>query len=413
MCLSFIWKELIEIERRRDKKGRVLHEGEMQMKDGRYRFKYTSWDGKEKVVYSWRLDRNDKAPQGRKQTESLREMEKRIQADSFDRIVTNGGNITVLELVQKYVDTRVGVRITTKRGYQTVLNFLAKDPFGKKRIDLVRKSDAKLWLIKLQQEKGKSYAQIHNIRGVIRPAFKLAMDDDLIRKNPFDFELVNVLVNDSVRRDALSREDERKLLKFINEDKHYKKYYEGIYILFNTGMRISEFCGLTLSDIDFKNHSINVDHQLQKCAHVGSYIEETKTESGRRKIPMTPEVEECFKAIIANRRPPKPEPMIDGKAGFLYFDKDGSVAYSLHWDHYFKHIRDKYNRIYKIQIPFVSPHICRHTFCSKMAKSGMNPKTLQYLMGHSDISVTLNTYTHVGFEDAQRELKSLRSLKAI
>ena len=181
MCLSFIWKELIEIERRRDKKGRVLHEGEMQMKDGRYRFKYTSWDGKEKVVYSWRLDRNDKAPQGRKQTESLREMEKRIQADSFDRIVTNGGNITVLELVQKYVDTRVGVRITTKRGYQTVLNFLAKDPFGKKRIDLVRKSDAKLWLIKLQQEKGKSYAQIHNIRGVIRPAFKLAMDDDLIR----------------------------------------------------------------------------------------------------------------------------------------------------------------------------------------------------------------------------------------
>ena len=195
--------------------------------------------------------------------------------------------------------------------------------------------------------------------------------------------------------------------------KHYKKYYEGIYILFNTGMRISEFCGLTLSDIDFKNHSINIDHQLQKGAHVGYYIEETKTESGKRTIPMTPEVEECFKKIIENRRPPRPEPMVDGKAGFLYFDKDGSIVYALHWDHYFKHIRNKYYRIYKVQMPFVSPHICRHTYCSKMAKSGMNPKTLQYLMGHSDISVTLNTYTHVGFEDAQSEIKSLRKLKAI
>ena len=51
------------------------------------------------------------------------------------------------------------------------------------------------------------------------------------------------------------------------------------------------------------------------------------------------------------------------------------------------------------------PHVCRHTFCSNMAKSGMNPKTLQYLMGHSDIGVTLNTYTHIGYDDAKEELK--------
>lgn len=396
------------MERRRDNKGRILHDGEMQMKDGRYRFKYVAWDGKEKVVYSWRLNHNDRAPMGKKRTESLREMEKRIQADSFDRIVTNGGNLTVLELAKKYVATRVGVRTTTKMGYKTVLNFLEKDSFGSKRIDMVRKSDVKIWLIKLQQEKGKSYSQIHTIRGVLRPAFKLAVDDDLIRKNPFDFELVNVIVNDSVRRDALSPENERKFLKFVKEDRHFSRYYEGIYILFNTGMRISEFCGLTLSDIDFKNHSINVDHQLQKKAHVGYYIEETKTEGGVRKIPMTPEVEACFRKIISNRKPPAVEPMVDGRTGFLYFDKDGSITYSLHWDHYFKHIREKYNKIYKVQMPFVSPHICRHTFCSKMAKSGMNPKTLQYLMGHSDISVTLNTYTHIGFEDAQKEIKMLK-----
>lgn len=117
--------------------------------------------------------------------------------------------------------------------------------------------------------------------------------DDLIRKNPFDFELVNVIVNDSVRRDALSPENERKFLKFIQDDRHFSRYYEGVYILFNTGLRISEFCGLTLSDIDFKNHSITVDHQLQKKAHVGYFIDTTKTESGNRMIPMSPDAI-CF-----------------------------------------------------------------------------------------------------------------------
>ena len=58
-------------------------------------------------------------------------------------------------------------------------------------------------------------------------------------------------------------------------------------------------------------------------------------------------------------------------------------------------------------MPKVTPHVCRHTFCSNMAKSGMNPKHLQYIMGHSDIGITLNTYTHLGFEDAAEEMQEL------
>ena len=80
---------------------------------------------------------------------------------------------------------------------------------------------------------------------------------------------------------------------------------------------------------------------------------------------------------------------------------------ALHWEKYFQHICQKYNKIYKEEMPKVTPHVCRHTFCSNMAKSGMNPKTLQYIMGHSDISITLNTYTHLGFEDAEEEMQEL------
>lgn len=86
---------------------------------------------------------------------------------------------------------------------------------------------------------------------------------------------------------------------------------------------------------------------------------------------------------------------------------------AMHWEKYFQHAVEKYNSIYRVQLPKITPHVCRHTYCSNMAKSGMNPKVLQYLMGHSDISVTLNTYTHLKLEDAQDEMDKLLSQEAI
>ena len=127
---------------------------------------------------------------------------------------------------------------------------------------------------------------------------------------------------------------------------------------------------------------------------------------------MTNEVYECFKTILENRKKPKVEPIVDGKAGFLYLDKNGKPMVALHWQKYFQHIREKYNKIYRIQMPKVTPHVCRHTYCSNMAKTGINPKSLQYLMGHMDIRVTLNTYTHVRFEDAKEELQKLKLVNA-
>ena len=99
--------------------------------------------------------------------------------------------------------------------------------------------------------------------------------------------------------------------------------------------------------------------------------------------------------------------MVDGYSGFLYLDKNGRPMVALHWEKYFQHIREKYNKIYRIQMPKVTPHVCRHTLCSNRAKSGMNPKTLQYIMGHSDISVTLNVYTHLNYDDAEEEMQKV------
>ncbi|MGM9543296.1 MAG: integrase DNA-binding domain-containing protein [Candidatus Limivicinus sp.] len=390
--------------KRRDNKNRILRNGESQRKDGRYAFKYVDANGQVQFVYSWKLEKTDKTPTGKRDDISLREKEKMIQRDLYDGIVPNGGEMTVLQLVEKYVLQKTGVRHNTEAGYKTVINIIKKDSFGKQRIDRVKISDARAWLIKLQKD-GRSYSSIHSIRGVVRPAFQMAVDDDLLRKNPFEFQLATVIVNDSVTREAITRKQERAFLEFVKNDKHFSKYYEGIYILFKTGLRISEFVGLTTQDIDLKKRTIDVNHQLQRTRTMEYVIEDTKTNAGTRVLPMTDDVYECFKSILENRPKPKVEPMISGRMGFLYLDKNDRPMVAMHWEKYFQHICQKYNNIYRVQMPKVTPHVCRHTYCSNMAKSGMNPKTLQYLMGHSDIGVTLNTYTHLNFEDAENELK--------
>lgn len=180
--------------------------------------------------------------------------------------------------------------------------------------------------------------------------------------------------------------------------------YDGMFILFKTGLRISEFCGLTMADIDLKEKKINVNHQLQRKRNMEYIIEDTKTNAGTRFVPMTEEVCECFKRIIEKRKKPRVEPMIGGKVGFLFLDKNDMPMVALHWEKYFHYAIEKHNRIYREQLPKITPHVCRHTFCSNMAKAGMNPKTLQKIMGHSDIGVTLNTYTHLDFDDIQKEM---------
>ena len=393
---------------RRDSKHRVLRAGESMRADGKYQFKYHI-AGKPHFVYSWKLEPTDKLPAGKKPCLSLRELEKQIGYDLESQLDPMKRNITVNELVERYLSTKTGAKHSTVANYNFVKNILKKEEFSETKIVNIKTSDAKLFLIKMQSD-GKGYSTVKSVRGVLRPAFQMAVDDDILNKNPFEFQLAGVVVNDSHTRTAITREQMRQFLKFVHDDNCYCKYYEVVYILFHTGMRISEFCGLTLKDIDLKNRIVNIDHQLQRTSDMQYVIESTKTNAGTRKLPITEEVARCFQAIIEDREPQQREKMIDGYAGFLFYDKDNNPLVAMHWEHRFNHMVQRYNDIYRIQIPNITPHVCRHTYCSNMAKSGMNPMTLQYLMGHSDIGVTLNTYTHLGLEDAEDELKRMEDL---
>lgn len=384
-------------EKRKDNKGRILRTGESQRKDLIYQYRYTDIHGKRQTVYSSDL-------------KELREKEKEIQKQLNDGIDYAAGKITVIQLLERYISLKQAVRYNTKVGYNFVLNLIKKEDFGYRQIRDIKVSDAQKWIMKLHSD-GKGYSTITSVRGVVKPAFQMAYNEDIIRRNPFDFKLADVVPNDSRKRIAMTDEQQKIWMDFIREDKTYCKYYDEFIVLLGTGMRVSEFCGLTKSDLDFENRRIRVDHQLVRERGGKYYVEKTKTECGIRFIPMTDDVYQSLKNILANRRKMKTEIIVDGYSGFILIDKDCHPKVALHIENEMRCAMKKYKKLHPEQpLPHITPHVFRHTFCTNMANKGMDIKTLQYLMGHSDVGVTLNVYTHASYDRAVEQMAKIVDL---
>ena len=170
-------------EKRKDKRGRILRDGETQGADGRYRFSYTTKTGERKQLYSWKLVTTDPLPKGKRECIALRDQIEQVKETIKKQETYTSNGMTVLELVKWYSENRVGVKNTTRAGYKTVCNILEDDPFGRVRIDTVRSRDAKEWLVKLKKKDGRSYHSIHTIRGVLRQAYKEATFNEWVYKN--------------------------------------------------------------------------------------------------------------------------------------------------------------------------------------------------------------------------------------
>ena len=387
--------------KRRDSKNRILRSGESQRKDGRYAYKYTDTFGKPQFVYAWKLVPTDKTPKGKREDKSLREKVKEIQKDLDDGIDPVGKKMTVCQLYEKHIRNYANVRHGTKQGRKQLMRILEEDTIGACSIENVKMSDAKEWALRMK-EKGYSFKTISNHKRSLKAAFYSAIQDDCIRKNPFDFPINTVIEDDTEPKIPLSPNQEESLLSFVKSDKVYYKYYDELIILLGTGLRISEFCGLTDRDIDFENRTINVDHQLQYSGKKSYRIETPKTDNGIRKIPMSDRVLEALQRVMQNRK--SSDFMVDGYTGFLFLTRNGTPQNYINYDIMFRRLVEKYNKSHEEALPTVTtPHTLRHTFCTNMANAGMNPKALQYLMGHANITMTLNYYAHATFDSAQAE----------
>ena len=393
-------------EKRRDSKGRILHTGESQRTDGKYLYKYVDAFGNTKYVYAWRLTPTDVTPKGKRHDISLREKEEQIKKDLLDGIDSTGKKMTLCQLYAKQNAQRANVKKSTQKQREQLMRLLKEDKLGARSIDTIKPSDAKEWALRMK-EKGFSYNTVNNHKRSLKASFYIAIQDDYVRKNPFDFKLNEVIEDDTKGKVALTEKQEQALLSFIKTDNVYHKYYDDVLILLKTGLRISELCGLTVKDIDFKNEIVHIDHQLLKSKEQGYYIETPKTKSGIRQVPLSEETIKAFQRVIKSR--PKTKPIeVDGHSDFVFVNHKGKPKVAIDYSSLFVRMVKKYNKQHKENpLPHITPHILRHTFCTKMAHRNMNPKDLQYIMGHSNISITMDWYAHSSIESAKTEIKRL------
>ncbi len=399
---------------RKDKKGRKLRENENQRKDGRYSYCYTDpKTGKRKYVYA-------------KDLLELREKEKKLTQDIEEDIVTDAAarKMTVNELFARYIDTK-NLKENTRKNYIATWNNHAKDDIGLMKVVQVKPSDVKLFYAKLSNA-GYSRSVIKLLKNMLCPALEMAVDDDLIRKNPAAKCGISDLGEDPKEKIALTPEQQDRLLAFVRESNVYNVYFPMLVIMIGTGARIGEIIGLTWSDVDMDKRVIHIERQLlYKNLGDGCKFHEStpKTTSGNRVIPMSDDVYKAFaeqRKLNFQRGIPGNVEVI-GRIGYIFVTKNGSPIMPNAFNNALKNIVDAYNekeqecaRKEKRSVelmPHLSAHSFRHTGCTRMAEQGLDMKVVQYVMGHANIDVTMEVYNHI--TESARVEKEMEKLKTV
>lgn len=367
-------------EKRKDNKGRILQKGESQRKDGIYQYRYTDNKGKRVTIYAGTL-------------KELREKIKEIQSIIDRRGNYSDGSITVVNLLKRYFELKNNLRVRTRMTYLSQITSIEKTSIGNMKIRDIKTSTAKCWATELYNA-GLKYSTIDIYKSILTPAFQMAVEEDILIKNPFNFKLSSVIQNNTKKREALTPEEQNRLLNFLKEHHTLSKYYDEVVVFLETGMRASEICGLTVDDIKFDKGYIDVNKQLFKDGHGVYYVTELKTNAGLRHIPMSEKLICSLKNIINNRYI-KNEIIIGGYAKFLFYNNHQSLKTVANYDWMMKSIVKKFNAANPANpLPHITPHVLRHTYCTNLLYLDIDVKTMQYLMGHSDIQTTLNIYTH-------------------
>lgn len=385
------------MKKRKDNKGRVLKEGETQRKDGIYQYRWTDRLGKRHSIYDGDLKK-------------LREKENELNKSIIQGWDLLDYKTTVIQLMQNFYELKKSsVKPGTKKVYKRLLRKLDGTAFGTSRIIEIKASDAKHWVTDLQRN-GLKYSTISSMKSIMRIAFQMAYEDETISKNPFDFKLKDVIIYDVKEKLPLTEKQYSNLLEFVLTDRVFKKYYEEIVFLYETGVRVSEFCGLTIRDIDFVNKEFTVDKQLIKEKSGVYYIADPKSKAGFRTIPLSDEAYKAIRTLIA-RRPRVNEVMVDGYCGFILVRSNGLPKSNWNIEYALRQIVKAYNQLHQEEpLPNITPHTLRHTFCTMKIKSGMNIKAVQYLMGHSKVQTTLDIYTAVKYDDVKSEFERVENL---
>ena len=412
---------------RRDTKNRLLGKGEYQKSDGRYMYRYVDSRGNSRFVYSWMLTQTDRPPKGKNSDKCLREMEKEIAKDLQDEIDSfKARKMTLNAFYENYIEQKQELKTSTRTNYKYMYKKYVWDSIGRRKLPEINYSDIKKFYNQLIREVGFKPNSMETIHTILHPIFSTAVRDGYIRVNPTDGVMAEIKKShdwEKPKRHALTIQEQEAFVEFTKSHDVYKHWRSLFTVLLGTGCRVGEVVGLTWDDCDFKNGIININHSLiyrpdEYTGKAGFYISTPKTKAGEREIPMFDAVK---KALLDERlkqmRDGFNQTVIDGYSGFIFSNRFSSVLSP----HNINRAIDRITRDYNVEeselaerqnkepllLPHFSVHNLRHTFCTRMCENEPNIKIIQEIMGHSDITTTMDIYNEATRDKKQESFAGL------
>ncbi|MDU7030567.1 tyrosine-type recombinase/integrase [Robinsoniella peoriensis] len=381
-------------------KGKELGVGFTQRQDGRYECKVTV-NGKRRTFYNRNLS-------------NLRKTVNNVKYEADHGLNGNYEKITLNDWQKIWRETyKVGhVKASTLEKYDKTYRTYIKEELGHLLLKDIKPALIQSFINQLDNN-GLSSSIIQLNRSLLSNMISFAVQEDLVLKNPCcNLQIPKKTKN--VRR-ALSQDEQN---KFLRECKLSSSYYPVFFTALTTGMRINEILGLTWADISFKNSTISVNKTLVLNEKSKFSFQTPKTIKSKRIIPMNSEL----KKFLANHKinqnnlkaehPERWKPLDMEYANDLIFTtRSARPISSLNVNSGIKRIvnsmNNKENKLAKeesreaILIDAFTTHSLRHTFATRCFELRIDPKIVQELLGHSNISMTMNIYTHLT-ESAKR-----------
>lgn len=404
-------------EKRRDNKGRLLLANERQRANGMYEYRYFDRNGVKRSIYSWKLVVTDKIPHGKRCTEPLRDMERRIERDLEDDIDPLGAYRTTLNhFYDEYIETKYELKQSTRTNYKYMYKKYVRNEFGYKKIADIKYSDVKKFYIHLIRDLGFKPTSMETIHTILHPVFTAAVRDGYIRVNPSDGVMAEIKRShnwEKPKRHALTIPQQEAFINFCATSSQYKHWLSVFTVLLGTGCRVGELIGLRWEDCDFDNSLISINHNLiyrqQDSGKCEFHITTPKTVAGTRIIPMFSEVKQALlQEYERQKQVGFNQTEIDGYRGFIFTNRFGYVMSPHCINRAIKRIYRDYNiqeneaarreQREPVLIPHFTVHNLRHTFCTRFCENETNIKVIQEIMGHADISTTMDIYNEATME---------------
>ncbi len=384
----------------KDLKGKELGVGLNQRKDGRYQARFTRFNGQ----------------RSEKNFAKISEARSWLNEQKYLDSITATGDMTVDEWYNYWIENfKDGiVKDNTTKNYKQRYEYNIKNEIGLIKLQNIRQLHCQKILNNMFDSGKYSNGTMELTQITLHALFKGAVENDYLQKNPAENLKLKRRDNDSEERRVLTRQEQ----KIFKEYSKNTLYHNAYCLVLETGLRAGEIGGLQWNDIDFENGVINVQRTiLQDAQKGGFYFGTPKTKKSKRKIPLTNEAVSILnnQKLLQNKLKMKSKNWNNNWSGLVFTTVNGNpvgsstfrtmmirIVKNINLDRKFnagKNIYEEFKHCYM--------HSLRHTFATRCIENGVQPKTLQKILGHSTISTTMDLYVHVTDEQIFSEMNKM------